>query len=181
MKIFVTTIGRLNHLKYAFCFFRQFQLNCVLDLISTLSGASVFSFICVIIFWSHLTYLTLKTYFLTLKLTLFTLIQRYKVKYACTILSEGYLRAAIEAAIIWSLSLSKYNIFQMNYKSFFLVCLSLSFCDLRNCCRNWCESFESSVKFLSFFSFYFYRAKQVFMLRKWVNWFFNYMQVIFRL
>ena len=45
-------------------------------------------------FWSHLTYLTLKNDFLTLKFFLFTLIQRDKIKWVCVTLNEGYLRAA---------------------------------------------------------------------------------------
>ena len=48
--------------------FMQFQLKCVRDVIFALNGAS-FVFTRVIKFWLHLTYLTLKNDFLTLKLT----------------------------------------------------------------------------------------------------------------
>ena len=93
--IFVTTIWRHNHFKSAFCSFvhaipselrawRHFSLL-------------VASFICSLAwlnFWSHVTYLTLKNDFLTLKLTLFTLIQRDKVIWVCVTLNEVYLNAA---------------------------------------------------------------------------------------
>ena len=46
------------------------------------------------IFWSHLTYPTLKKDFLTLKLTFFTLTQRDKLKWVCVTLNEGYLTSA---------------------------------------------------------------------------------------
>ena len=70
--------------------FMQFQLNCVRDVIFRSWWSEFFCSFAWLIFWSHLTYLTLKNDFLTLKLTLFTLIQRDKVRWACFTLNEGY-------------------------------------------------------------------------------------------
>ena len=59
----------------------------------TLSGASFCSFVW-LCFCSHVTYLTLENDFLTLKLTFFTLIQTYMVKWVYITLIEDDLRAA---------------------------------------------------------------------------------------
>ena len=65
----------------------QFQLSAFVAFFFALSGAKFF-FIGVIKFYAHLIYLTLKNDFLTLKLILFTLIQRDKLKWMCVTLNK---------------------------------------------------------------------------------------------
>ena len=88
--IFVTTIWRRSH----FLFSRSCNFNWIACVTSFFALSGEFFCSCAWLnFWSHLTYLTLKNDFLTLKLT-FTLIQRDKVKWVCVTLNEGYLRSA---------------------------------------------------------------------------------------
>ena len=74
--------------------FRQFQLNCMCDVIFRSQWSEFFCSCAWLNFWSHLTYSLSKMTFSLWNWLLFTLFQRDKVKWVCVTLTEGYLRAA---------------------------------------------------------------------------------------
>ena len=92
--IFVTSIWRHSHFKSAFCSFVHAISAEVLEWLNfSLLLERVFFLFAWLKFWSHLTYLTHKNAFLTLKLT-FIYFNSEKVIWVCVTLNEGFLRAA---------------------------------------------------------------------------------------